>query len=230
MTMAALVAGVPAYFNPQVDISRQYREGFVTRTAMADFHENERVWTLTNGADVAGEINAGTLTSGITSITVDGFSAAPAEGAVFTIEGIYEVHPETKIPYAHLKQFVVGAGATTTNIPFSPALIYDTTNPRQNASGTPVDNADITFVGALSTSYVQPIMYHKEAFQFVSANLPIVGDADKCAVESSEGFSLRVWRGSDIANNRSVMRIDMLYGFAALRPEWAVRMIGAANA
>ena len=230
VTMAALVAGVPAYFNPQVDISRQYREGFVTRTAMADFHENERVWTLTNGADVAGEINAGTLTSGITSITVDGFSAAPAEGAVFTIEGIYEVHPETKIPYAHLKQFVVGAGATTTNIPFSPALIYDTNNPRQNASGTPVDNADITFVGALSTSYVQPIMYHREAFQFVSANLPIVGDADKCAVESREGFSLRVWRGSDIANNRSVMRIDMLYGFAALRPEWAVRMIGAANA
>jgi hypothetical protein len=25
------------------------------------------------------------------------------------------------------------------------------------------------------------------------------------------------------------MRIDILYGFAALRPEWACRMIGAAN-
>jgi len=229
VTMAALVAGVPAYFNPQVDISKQYREGFVTRTAMADFHENERAWTLQNSGDVAGEINNGTLTSGISALTVDGFSAAPAEGMIFTIEGVYDVHPETKAPYAHLKQFVVGAGATTTNIPFSPALIYDTTNPRQNASGAPLNDADITFVGAASTNYVQPIMYHKEAFQFVTANLPMVDDADKCAIESREGFSLRVWRASDIANNRAVMRIDMLYGFAALRPEWAVRMIGAAN-
>ena len=54
-------------------------------------------------------------------------------------------------------------------------------------------------------------------------------DADKCVVETREGMSLRVWRGSDINNNRRVLRIDMLYGFAALRPEWACRMIGSAN-
>ncbi len=229
VTMAGLVAGVPAYFNPQAAISKQYTEGFVTRTAMADFHENERTWTMANSADVAGEINAGTLTSGITALTVDGFTAAPVAGMVFTVEGIYEVHPETKVAYSHLKQFVVTSGATTTNLTFSPAMIYDTSDARQNASGTPVDNADIAFVGALSTSYVQPIMYHKEAFQFVNAPLEVMDDADKCAVQTSEGFSLRVWRGSEIGNNRRVLRIDMLYGFAALRPEWAVRGIGSAN-
>lgn len=228
VTMASLVAGVPSYFNPQAAISKQYTEGFVTRTAMADFHENERVWTMANGADVAGEINNGTLSSGITSLTVDGFTAAPNVGQVFTVEGIFEVHPETKVAYSHLKQFVVTA-ATTTSLTFSPAMIYDTTNPRQNASGTPVDGADITFVGNASASYVQPLMYHKEAFQFVTAALPVVDDADKCVTETREGFTLRVWRGSDIANNRAVMRIDMLYGFAALRPEWAVRGIGSAN-
>lgn len=228
VTMAGLVAGVPAYFNPQAAISKQYTEGFVTRTAMADFHENERVWTMVNGADVAGEINNGTLTSGITSLTVDGFSAAPNVGQVFTVEGIYEVHPETKVAYSHLKQFTVTA-ATTTLLTFTPAMIYDTTNPRQNASGTPVNDADITFVGNASASYVQPIMYHKEAFQFVTGALPLVDDADKCVTETREGFTLRVWRGSDIANNRAVMRIDMLYGFAALRPEWAVRGVGVAN-
>lgn len=228
VTMASLVAGVPSYFNPQAAISKQYTEGFVTRTAMADFHENERVWTMVNSADVAGEINNGTLTSGITSLTVDGFTVAPNVGSVFTVQDVYEVHPETKVAYSHLKQFTVTA-ATTTSITFSPALIYDTTNPRQNASGTPVDGADITFVGLLSASYVQPLMYHKEAFQFVTGALPLVDDADKCVTESREGFTLRVWRGSDIANNRSVMRIDMLYGFAALRPEWAVRGIGVAN-
>lgn len=228
VTMSSLVSGVPGYFNPAKDLSNQYREGSVTRTAMADWHENERVWTLPNSADVAGEINGGTLTSGITSLTVDGLTVAPVAGMVFTVEGVYEVHPETKAAYSHLKQFVISS-ATTTSLTFSPAIIYDTTDPTQNASGTPVNNADITFVGVLSASYVQPIMYHRDAFQFVNAPLEVMDDADKCVVQNQEGFSLRVWRGSDINNNRRVLRIDMLYGFAALRPQWACRGIGAAN-
>lgn len=234
VTMASLIAGVPSYFNPQADISKQYREGVVTRTGMADFHENNRTWTLPNSADVAGEINGGTLTSGITTLTVDGLSAAPVAGMVFTIGSgsgetpVLDVHPETKAAYPHLKQFTV-VSATTTSITFTPAIIYDTTDPRQNCSGAPADNADIVFVGAASTNYIQPLMYHKEAFQFVTANLPTVDDADKCTVINDEGFSLRVWRASDIGNNRSVMRIDMLYGMAAFRPEWACRMIGTAS-
>ena len=234
VTMASLVAGVPSYFNPQTDISKQYREGIVTRTGMADFHENNRTWTLPNSADVLGEINGGTLTSGITTLTVDGLSAAPVAGMVFTIGAgagetpVLDIHPETKAAYPHLKQFTV-VSATTTSITFTPAIIYDTTDPRQNCSGAPADNADIVFVGAATTNYIQPLMYHKEAFQFVTANLPMVDDADKCTVISEEGFSLRVWRASDIGNNRSVMRIDMLYGMAAFRPEWACRMIGTAS-
>ena len=228
VTMSTLVAGVPAYFNPASAISKQYLEGTIARTQMADFYENERVWTMQNGADVAGEIDGGTLTSGITSITVDGFTAAPNVGSVFTIEGIYEVHPETKAAYPYLKQFVVTA-ATTTNISFWPALIYDTTNAKQNASGTPVDNADITFVGALSTNYVQPIMYHKEAFQFITADLPLMDDAQKCMRREKDGLSIRVWLASDIRNDELLMRLDILYGMAALRPQWACRIIGAAN-
>ena len=226
--MGTLVSGVATYFHDQKSISEQYREGFVKRTAMATFYENERIWTLTNGADVAGEINNGTLTSGITSLTVDGFTAAPSVGAVFTVEGIYDVHPETKAAYSHLKQFVVTA-ATTTSITFSPAMIYDTTNPRQNCSGTPVDGADITFVGAASASYLQSIMYHPEAFQFITADLPLMDDAQKCVRRVKDNLSVRVWMGSDIRNDELLLRLDILYGMAALRPQWACRLIGTAN-
>lgn len=228
VTMGGLVNGVAAYFNPSKDISTQYREGLVARTSMADYYENERIWTMPNAADVAGEINAGTLTSGITSITVDGFTAAPVAGMVFTIENIFDVHPETKVRYSHLKQFVV-TSATTTTINFDPPLIYDTTNARQNASGTPVDNADITFVGAASTNYLQNLMYHKEAFQFVTADLPLMASSEKCVRRVQDGLSMRVWQDSDIRNDELLMRIDILYGMAALRPEWACRMIGAAG-
>lgn len=234
VTMASLTGGVPSYFQPANQIKDAFTEGFLARTSMADYYENERVWTLTNGADVAGEINGGTISNGMTTITVDGFSAAPEVGAVFTIGSgsgetrVYDVHPETKQAYSHLKQFVV-TSATTTSITFSPPIYYDTTDPRQNVSGIPADNADIVFVGSASTSYVQPIMYHKEAFQFVTADLPIVDSADRCVRQTMDGLSLRVWMQSQIKDNALLCRIDLLHGYAALRPEWACRMIGSAN-
>lgn len=229
VTMGGLVSGVATYFNDSGALSEQYKEGFVKRTGMATFYENERIWTLTNTGDIAGAINAGTLTSGITSLTVNNLSVAPTEGMVFTVAGVYEVHPETKVAYSNLKQFVVGSGSTTTNLVFTPAMIYDTTNPRQNCSGAPVTTAAIDFVGALSTSYMQPLMYHKEAFQFITADLPLMDDAHKCVRRVQDGISLRVWQASDIRNDELLMRIDILYGKAALRPRWACRMIGSAN-
>ena len=230
IAMGGMVNGLKGLFQDSAQIKEQYREGMMGRTAMADWYENDRMWTMPNSADVAGEINAGTLTSGITSITVDGFTVAPVAGMVFTIEGTYDVHPETKTAYAHLKQFVFSAGCTTTNLVFTPALIYDTTDPRQNCSGAPTDNDDITFVGNLSTNYVQQLMYHSEAFQFVTADLPILDDAHKCVRATRDNLSMRIWMFSDGRNDELLVRGDILYGMAALRPEWACRMIGAANA
>jgi hypothetical protein len=220
VAMGGMVNGLKGLFQDSKQIAEQYREGMMGRTAMADWYENDRMWTMQNSADVAGEINGGTLTSGITSLTVDGLTAAPAEGMVFTIEGTYDVHPET----------TCSAGCTTTNLVFTPAIINDTTNPRQNCSGAPTDNDDITFVGSASTNYVQQLMYHKEAFQFITAPLPVFDDAQKCIVKTKDNLSLRVWMGSDIRNDELLMRVDILYGMAALRPEWACRIIGSANA
>lgn len=233
VAMGGMVNGLKGLFQDSEQIRKQYREGMIGRTAMADWYENDRMWTLTNGADVAGEINQTSFTNGLTTLTVDGFTAAPSVGAVFTIGGsgetkVYDVHPETKVAYSHQKQFTV-VSATTTSITFSPALRWDTTDPYQNCSGAPTDNADITFVGSASTSYVQQLMYHKEAFQFVTADLPLMDDAHKCSRLAQHGLSLRVWQASDIRNDELLMRIDILYGMAALRPEWACRIIGAAN-
>jgi hypothetical protein len=234
VAMGGMVNGLKGLFQDSAQIKEQYREGMIGRTAMADWYENDRMWTLPNSADVAGEINGGTLTSGITSLTVDGLTVAPVAGMVFTIEGTYDVHPETKAPYAHLKQFTCSAGCTTTNLVFTPAVIYDTTSARQNCSGAPTDNDDIIFVGAASTNYVQQLMYHSDAYQFITADLPLLDDAQKCVrrgpVAGDKGnLSLRVWMASDIRNDELLLRVDMLYGMAALRPEWGCRVIGAAN-
>jgi hypothetical protein len=231
VAMGGLVNGLKGLFQDSAQIREQYREGMLGRTAMADWYENDRMWTLTNTGDVAGDVNAA-ISSGATSLTASNLSVAPTAGMVFTIAGVYDVHPETKAPYASLKQFVVGSGSTTTNVVFSPALRFSTTDPRQNAyiAAGSISSGAIAFVGSLSTSYVQQLMYHKDAYQFVTGDLPMMDDAQKCVVKRKDGLSIRVWMGSDIRNDELLMRLDILYGFAALRSEWGCRIIGAANA
>jgi len=245
VTMADLVGGVAAYFNPSGAISAQYREGMVARTAMADFYENERAWSMTNGDDVAGAIDEAAATNfvqGATLLHIDALGTTVYEGQVFTIADMYDCHPETKAAYPHLKQFVVTATPTIAgneaDISFSPPIY--TTGARKNVSTstgadvtwthTAQNNKVVTFFGTASKVYVQPLMYHKEAFQFITADLPLMDDAAKCVRRVQDGLSLRVWQASDIRNDELLMRIDMLYGFAALRPEWASRMIGSAAA
>lgn len=238
ITMAGLVNGVASYFNPSAAISEQYKEGLVARTSMADYYENERVWSMTNPADIVGTTAAAAaVTDGGTNITLASLSTATTDGMVFTVAGVYACHPETKQSLGYLQPYVVVTGGTTTQ-EVSPATIL--TGPRQNvcsAAGAQLattayngTSVALAFFGAASKTYAQPLMYHKEAFQFITADLPLMDDAHKCVRRTQDGLSLRVWQASDIRNDELLMRIDILYGMAALRPEWACRMIGAESA
>lgn len=237
VSMGDLVNGVSAYFAPSGEIGKQYREGLVKRTSMADFYENERIWSLTNGSDVTANTDAAAgVTDGGNTVNMDSDIAISDQevGMVFTIAGVHACHPETKAAYPHLQQFtIVEAGTSTTVAP----TIYLTGAKKNVSSSTGADLATtdfdekaLTFIGSASTTYAQPLMYHKEAFQFVTADLPLMDDAHKCTRRTSDGLSMRVWQASDIRNDEMLMRIDCLYGLAALRPEWACRLIGSASA
>lgn len=237
VTMGGLVNGLKGLFQDTTQIKEQYREGMIGRTAMAEWYENDRMWTLANGSDVTCTMAAAAaVTDGGSVMTMASLAAAPATGAVFTVPGVYQCHPETKASLGVLQQFVIVSGTTTIQT-VSPAIYL--TGARQNvcsAAGaqlatTAFDGTGTVpvFIGAASTSYIQNLMYHKEAFQFVTADLPLMDDAAKCVRRVQDGLSLRVWQASDIRNDELLMRIDILYGMAALRPEWACRMIGAAS-
>jgi hypothetical protein len=238
VTMSGMVNGLKGLFQDSTQIKEQYREGMIGRTAMADWYENDRMWTLTNGSDVTGTTDAAALVTDGGLSSSNGLSldmhttiatTAQATGSVFTIAGVYACHPETKAPYPTLQQFTITG--TSGNLTLISPQIY-LTGPRKNvvsSSGATLATTDfnsktLTFVGAASTSYIQNLMYHKEAFQFVTTDLPIMDDAAKCVRRTQDGLSLRVWQASDIRNDEMLMRIDILYGFAALRPEWACRI------
>ena len=203
---------------------------------MADYYENERVLTQANSAGTASTALATyTIVQGDTDLTVDTTTTAYTVGSTITIADLYDIHPETKAAYGHLKQFTVTA-ATATVLTIDPPIYI--TGAKRNvgtATGAAITASDyttktVTLLGVASTNYVQPIMYHRDAFTFVTGELPLMAGADRCVRKTVDGLSLRVWTDSDIRNDEQITRIDILYGYAAIRRAWACRMIGAANA
>ena len=89
---------------------------------------------------------------------------------------------------------------------------------------TDFNSKTLVFHGSASTTYRQNLMYHRDAFTFVTADLPLMDDAHKCVRMTKDGISLRVWQVSDIRNDELLLRIDVLYGFKTLRPAWACRI------
>jgi len=236
VTMASVSNGIKGLFLPRDQVEKSFTEGFIARTAMADFYENERTWSLTNISDVTGTTDASSLvTDGGTTVDMHTTVASPAVGAVFTIAGVYACHPETKAAYSHLQQFVITATSAGAGVTVSPTIylgLSATTAAKQNvckSDGTKLALTDfnsqtLTFIGSASTTYRQNLMYHKDAFAFVTADLPLMDDAQKCVRMNKDGIALRVWQASDIRNDELLMRIDIAWGFKTVRPYWACRI------
>lgn len=242
VTMASIVNAYKLAFQDSAQVKEAYREGFINRNAMADWYENDRTWTLTNGSDVTGTTDAASLvTDGGTTIDIHTTVATSAQvvGQVFTIAGVYACHPETKQAYNYLQQFTIVAkdSPATNQTTISPATYlgiaggaYVAKRNVCSATGaalalTDFNSATLTFVGSASAAYRFGLMYHKEAYAFATADLPLMDDAAKCVRVNKDGLALRVWQGSDIRNDELLMRIDMLYGSLGQRPEWGTRII-----
>jgi len=129
ITMASIVNGTKSLFQDSTQIKEAFREGFISRNAMATWYENERVYSHLNGSsDNTGTVND-TVASGDTAVTLAsmGVSKTITKGSIITFAGCYDIHPETKVAYSHLKQFTVTAlatadGAEAVTVSVSPAI------------------------------------------------------------------------------------------------------------
>jgi len=225
VTMASIVNGNKALFHDGSQVKESFLEGYYSRGAGMDWYENERIYVHTNGSDhTTVTMNDASIASGDVAMTWAGGNVTL--GTVFTLglagtAPVYSVHPETKVAYSHLQQFVANASFTN-SATFAPA--YITSGAKQNVSVLPVTTEAVTLFGLASTSYKNALAYHKDFAAFVTADLPVMADAAQCTVRQEEGMSVRVWKGSDIRNDELLMRIDVLYGYKVLRPEWACRI------
>jgi len=221
-----LVDALKGLFQDSGAIKKQYKEGMMGRTGGFDFYENTLLTNHTTGtaAKTTGYLVNGASQTGA-SLTVDTGSTTFLEGDVITIAGVNRVHPETKADTGVLQQFVVTAdsGASATSLSISPSIV--TSGAAQNVSGSPADNAAVVKVGAGANELLNGTMaFHKEAFAFATADLIMPSGVDFAAREVYDGISMRIVRDYDINNDKFPCRIDVLYGYKTLRPEFAARI------
>lgn len=241
---AKLVGGMSGLFNDQATQGKQLKNGMMSTNLGLDFIMSQNLPThtvgglggtpLVNGAN-QGLINAGATdnpSAATTSLVTDGWTAGVANrlkrGDVFTIAGVFAVNPETKVSTGVLRQFIATAdaasdGAGNLTVAIYPAIIAG--GAYQNVTARPADNAAITVLtGTASTAYGQNIMFHRDAFTLVTADMELPKGMDMAERAVEDGVSIRFVRGYDITNNRRICRFDLLAGYGLLRPEWAVRV------
>jgi hypothetical protein len=64
------------------------------------------------------------------------------------------------------------------------------------------------------------------AFAFGSVDLPLYGNTDFESRDNLDGVSMRIEKVVDGINDDFLYRIDVLYGFVAVIPEWSCRIWG----
>jgi hypothetical protein len=243
---ASIVAGLSGLMNSQSILGEQYKTGVLKTGAGLDIAMSQNVPAHTVGAlggtPLVNGANQGTTSVGstdnpyaaTTSLVLDGWTAAAAtrllKGDTFTIQNVYSVNPETKVSTGVLQSFLVTADAASDasgnmTVVISPAIIAG--GAYQNVTTRPADNAPITITsGAAGTTYTQNLVWHKDAFTFVSPKQELPGGMDmayQASLADEGGVSLRFVRGYDITNNKFISRFDILWGGAVTLPNFGVR-------
>ena len=219
-----MVDSLKGLFQQSTQIATQYTDGVMGLSAGFEWAENTHLTTQTRGAENTAYLATPAAQTGSTLAVTTGTGAGNA-GDVFTIAGVFRVHPETKVSSGVLQQFVLTAAYTggAGNMSIAPAIV--TSGPQQNVSNSPNGTTStLTFMNTASTATGLSLAYHPDAFTFATADLVMPGGVDMASRVVKDGISMRAVRQYSISDDTFPIRIDVLWGGAAMRPQLACRL------
>lgn len=230
-----IVDALKGLFQSSEKISSQYEKGRMGTAIGANWMVDQNVQTMTAGPQGGTPLVNGAVQTGSTLLT-KGWTAAAASRLVvgdrFTLAGVFAVNPVSGATLQDLRQFTVTAafssdGAGNGSVSIFPAITP--TGAFKTVSASPADSAAITVVSGTSAQLaVQNIAYHKEAFTYAMVPLQMpqgVHFAGR-SIDKETGLSIRIVSQYAIATDIFSTRCDILYGWAAKRPEWACVIAG----
>lgn len=218
------IQGLAGLFNSSTTISKQYQRGMMVDALGLSFGMDQNVDRHTNGAGTASNVSGSNQTGA--SITVAATGAGTiTKGTVVTFVGCNAVNPQNRTDTGSLAQFVITADVAqgATSLPISPAIV--TSGQFQNVTASPTTAQAFVILGAASTGYSTNVAFHKDAFTLAMVPMwkPEAGMGAKVSQQSSDGFTVKVTDFYDGINDNAIMRIDVLFGWAATYPELAVK-------
>lgn len=220
-----------------------YRSGNLGMIGGVDTYMSQNVPTITTGTRTGTDLTdftgqtyllghtwANAKDATYVTIHIDGMNGATdtvEAGAVFTVADVYDVDPVTKLPLAHLKQFVVVEAATAasneTDLKIWPPMVFDGAFKTCHLSTGTVEDNVVTWIGAASTAYVQNLFFHKNAFALTMVPMVKPPGAVDVGRRTYKGVSVRVIPYYDGTNDDSNWRLDILYGTDTVDSRLAVR-------
>jgi len=232
LSEARIVDALKGLFHEGTSITRQYRYGSMGGMAHGfNWYMGQNVTTHTVGA-LGGTplVNGGSQTGA--SLVTDGWSNSITgllkKGDIFTVAGVRAVNPQSRLSTGALRQFVVtadvdsnGSGQATLSI--DPPITISGAS--QTVTGSPADNAALTVLGAANTVSPQNLAFHRDFAVLGMADLSMPSNVAGSRVTDDElGISMRVVEQYSIIEDISILRIDVLYGYAVVYPSLACRI------
>lgn len=228
-TEARVVGTLSGLLNPTSEISRQYVTGRMYDALGFIWMKDQTTITHTNGALAQGSATVNGAGQTGLSITVNSLAAGLNVGDIITIAGVFAVNRITKQSTGELRQFAVTATAASgaTSISIYPAIVPAVGGQAvqyQTVTASPANSAAINPVAGLaaSTQYRKNFAYAPEAVTLATADLEIPKGVHEAAREQFDGVSMRMITDYFIGTDQLITRLDVLYGYLWVRPEWAV--------
>lgn len=226
ITMARSVSTLTGLLNPSDTISKQYETGMIEKSVNFEFFMDQTVIKHNTGAFVTAPTVTGANQTG-NSLTVSALSGPLNIGDIITIANVNAVNRITKQSTMQAAQFVITAAAATgaTSLSIYPAIVPPIGgNPvqYQTTDSSPVNGAQISVVTPTGSAYRKNIAYAPEAVTLATADLELPKGVHEAAREQFDGISMRMVSAYNITNDEFITRLDVLYGYLWVRPEWAV--------
>lgn len=229
LTMARMVGSLAGLLNPSTKIGSQYESGEIQQGLGFDWMEDQTVIKHTTGAYAAMTVNGAGQTG--LALTVNALTGPVAAGDIIQLAGTNAVNRITKQSTGQARQFVVTAaaatGATTLNIypailPFTILNGVQTEVQYQTVDASPANGAAITVVTPSASVYRKNLAFIPEAITLATADLELPKGVHEAAREEYDGVSMRMISAYNIMTDQFITRLDVLYGYLFIRPEWVV--------
>ena len=231
-TDAKVVQNLAGLLNPATNISQQFQSGTMKNGLGFTWFRDQTVIKHTAGTFTAGTVNGGNQTG--TTLTTNAITGTLVQGDIITVAGVNAVNRATKASTGQLRQFVVTANAASgaTSLTIYPSLVPQagsaayaglpyTAAQYQTVTVSPANGAAISLFTNASVTYRKSFAYAPEAVTMVTASMfmPTKGVMES-ARHTMDDVSMRSIVTYLPGTDQTADRLDVLFGYLFIRPEW----------